>query len=160
MKKITFIICLLVVISCKKEVSETIIFNTVVQDYSDVFSEVEEQKLSKKILKYEKLTTNQICIYTIDSIPNNLETLEHAVALANNLGVGTKEKNNGLLILISKADRELAITTGYETEKSITDSLAFSIIENTIIPEFKNGDYFKGVNTGLDSIIAKWDELK
>jgi len=156
-KYFALLICLFLFISCKKEVSETLIFNTVVQDYSGVFSEAEEQKLAKKILDYEKLTTNQICVYTIDSVSNNKSTLEYATTLANNLGVGTKEKNNGLLILISKLDKEMAIATGTETGKTITDSLALSIIENTIIPEFKNGLYFKGVTTGLDSIIKKWD---
>ena len=64
-KYFTFLICLLLFISCKKEVSETLIYNKVVQDYSNIFSENEEIKLSEKIINYEKLTTNQICIYTI-----------------------------------------------------------------------------------------------
>lgn len=157
MKKITFLIYILVFISCKKEASETIIYNTVVQDYSAIFSKDEAQKLSEKIINFEKLTTNQICVYTIDSVPNNEAILYHATNLANTLGVGLKEKDNGLLILISRYDREMAIATGYGTEKNITDSIASNIIEYTIVPKFKDSLYFEGVNSGLDSIIKKWN---
>ncbi|WP_290697506.1 YgcG family protein [Lacinutrix sp.] len=156
-KYFTFLICLLLFISCKKEVSETLIYNKVVQDYSNIFSENEEIKLSEKIINYEKLTTNQICIYTIDAIPNNETILDYATNLSNNLGVGTKEKDNGLLILISKFDREMAISTGIGTEKTITDSIAKAIIKETIVPKFKDSFYFKGINIGLDSIFLKWN---
>ncbi|WP_052158361.1 TPM domain-containing protein [Lacinutrix jangbogonensis] len=156
MKDLILIFSVLVLISCKKETSSTLIYNKVVQDYSDLFSEAEEQKLSEKIINYEKRSTNQICVYTIDSIPNNEAIQNHAKNLANNLGVGTKEKNNGLLILISRLDRKIAIATGTGTQRIITDSFAKTIIENTILPQFKNSHYFEGISIGLDSIIVKW----
>ena len=135
---------------------KNVINNTVVQDYSDFFTKAEEHELSEKIIDYQKLTTNQICVYTIDSILDNETILFHATNLANDLGVGTKEKDNGLLILISRYDRKMAIATGYGTEKVITDPIAKIIIEKTIVPKFKDSLYFEGVTMGLDSIIEKW----
>lgn len=156
MKKLCIITCLLLVVSCNNNTSKTSISDAVVQDYNDLFTATEEQKLSEKIINYEKLTTNQICIYTIDSIPNNEKILYHATTLAQKLGVGIKEKDNGLLILISYYDRDMAIATGYGVEKVITDSIAKTIIKQTIVPRFKDSLYFEGVTIGLDSIISKW----
>ncbi|AUC83422.1 YgcG family protein [Lacinutrix sp. Bg11-31] len=156
MKKLIFLFGFLVLISCKKNTKEAFVNQVVIQDNSDFFTKTEEQKLSEKIINYEKLSTNQICVYTIDSVPNNETALYHASNLANSLGVGTKEKNNGLLILISRYDRKMAIATGYGTEKIITDPIAKTIIEQTIVPRFKDSLYFEGINNGLDSIIKKW----
>ncbi|WP_299251024.1 YgcG family protein [uncultured Lacinutrix sp.] len=156
MKKLCITTCLLLVVSCNNDTSKTSISDAVVQDYNDLFTATEEQKLSEKIINYEKLTTNQICIYTIDSIPNNEKILYHATNLAQRLGVGIKEKDNGLLILISYYDRDMAIATGYGVEKVITDSIAKTIIKQTIVPRFKDSLYFEGVTIGLDSIISKW----
>lgn len=91
---------MLLVVSCNNYTSKTLISDAAIQDYSDLFTATEEQKLSEKLINYEKLTTNQICIYTIDSITNNEKILYNATTLAQKLGVDIKEKDNGLLILI------------------------------------------------------------
>ncbi|MBP0903213.1 TPM domain-containing protein [Mariniflexile gromovii] len=147
----------LVIISCKtktEEFSET--NQSVVQDYAQIFSKTETDSLSKKIIDFEQFSTNEICVYTIDSIPNDETALYHATKIAEDLSVGKKEKDNGLLILISKYDRQIAIATGYSTEKIITDYMCKTIIENTIVPQFKNGNYYEGINNALDSIMTKW----
>ncbi|APX99407.1 TPM domain-containing protein [Lacinutrix venerupis] len=157
MKKLAIISIILLLISCKQNNPKTIVAIDVVQDYSQLFSAEEKQTLSEKIINYEKKTTNQICVYTIDSLPQNTNSLYYATNLAMELGVGTKDKNNGLLLLISKYDRKIAIATGTETEKTITDLIANEIITTTIVPKFKENLYFKGVSNSLDSIIKKWN---
>lgn len=157
MKNLAIISIILLLISCKQNNPKTIVAIDVVQDYSQLFSAEEKQTLSEKIINYEKKTTNQICVYTIDSLPQNTNSLYYATNLAMELGVGTKDKNNGLLLLISKYDRKIAIATGTETEKTITDLIADEIITTTIVPKFKENLYFKGVSNSLDSIIKKWN---
>lgn len=156
---ITYLVLLFTFSSCKTNTNSNSELNqaVVVQDYALVFSQNEKELLSSKIIKYEASSTNEICIYTIDSLPKNTKAIFHATNIANNLGVGKKEKDNGLLILISKYDRQLAIATGYGTEKIITDVVCQSIIDETIIPKFKETEYFIGINNALDSIIGKWD---
>jgi len=112
--------------------------------------------LTRKIIDFEEKTTNEIAIITIDSLPNGTSSMYHATQLANKLGVGKKDKNNGLLILISKNDQHIALATGYGTETILTDSICKKIIETTIIPKFKNGYYYKGIDVALDSIFIKW----
>ncbi len=89
-----------------------------------LFSNAEKDSLSQKIINYEASSTNEIFVYTIDSLPENTSALDHATNIAEGLGVGKKEKDNGLLILISKYDRQLAIATGKGTEKIITNYMS------------------------------------
>lgn len=157
MKNTTLLLALVFLVNCKQRTINSTINQAVVQDYSNFFSVTEEQKLSEKIINYEALTSKQICIYTIDSIPNKKRTLDYATEVANKLGVGTKKKNNGLLLLVSRYDRQIAIATGIGTEKTITDSIASAIIDKTIVPKFKESLYFEGLTIGLDSIFSKWN---
>lgn len=136
--------------------NKTTLSNKVVQDCVGFFSKIERQKLSEKIIHFENKTANQICIYTIDSIPKGKTVLEEATRIANTLGVGTKEKNNGLIILISKNDNQIAIATVFGTEKVITNVLANTIIKHTIIPMFKQSLFYEGVDNGLDVVIENW----
>ncbi|MFG6687780.1 TPM domain-containing protein [Mariniflexile sp. HNIBRBA6329] len=159
MKKIIIYILFVatVFVSCKTKTEEfSGISQSVVQDYAQIFSKTETDSLSKKIIDFEQFSTNEICVYTIDSIPNDETALYYATKIANNLGVGKKEKDNGLLILISKYDRQIGIATGYSTEKIFTDYMCKTIIESTIVPQFKNGNYYEGINNALDSIMTKW----
>ena len=90
------------------------------------------------------------------AIPKDEKIQMYATRLGQQLGVGKKDKNNGLLILIAPNDRQVSIATGYGTEKILTDYICKVIIDSTMIPKFKNQDYYGGVNSALDSIIAKW----
>ena len=76
--------------------------------------------------------------------------------MGNYWGVGQKDIDNGLLIVFSKPLRKVAISTGYGTEKVLTDSICKQIIESVMIPNFKNGDYFKGIDNGVDTLIEAW----
>lgn len=154
---ISFLIIFFVLFACKTNTNNTTTFNqAVLQDYSLLFSDSEKDSLTQKIINYEASSTNEICIYTIDSLPKNAEAIYHATTIANNLGVGKNKKDNGLLILISKYDRQLAIATGKGTEKTITDYMCKVIIDSTIVPQFKKGEYYIGINNAIDSIIKKW----
>ncbi len=156
MKKIILLIIIFFCFSCKKSESRTKYSQEVVQDYAQFFSEIENSLITKKILDFEKITTNEICIYTLDSIPSNISPLYHATNIFNELGVGKKEKNNGLLILISRLDRQIAISTGSGTEMIMTDSICKNLIDSTIVPSFKEKNYFEGISSVLDSLIVKW----
>lgn len=150
--------------SCKTKKEDSSTYNylpqneqqSVVYDLSNLFATQEKDSLTKRILDYEKATTNQIAIATFDSIPKNTTNLRYATDLAQKWGIGRAETNNGLLILISRYDREMSIATGLGTEKILTNLICNKIIDSTIIPHFKESEYYEGVNIGLDSIIAKW----
>ncbi len=158
------IIILVFCFGCKKTNTSTtpsyIPINTnqsVVYDTSNLFSPIERDSLIKTIIQYENHTTNQAAILTLDSIPGNMDIQYFSTKVAESWGIGTKEKNNGLLITISKHDRKVAITTGLGTEKTISDYECKVIIERIILPYFKTEDYYTGTKKALDSLFVLWD---
>ncbi|WP_397361927.1 TPM domain-containing protein [Olleya sp. R77988] len=157
MRLLSFLLIITSLVSCKKK-NQNLIIKTVVNDYADIFTKTEEDSLSKIIIDYEKTSTNQICVYVIDSVPSLDNPVVYATKIANKLGVGQKEKDNGLLLLISKNDKKIAFATGYGTEKIVTDSICKRLIDSTLVPSFKKGNYFEGVLQALDTIKVKWED--
>ena len=129
----------------------------VVVDQSNLFTSLERDSLTFKIIVFEENTTNEIGILTVDSIPAHTNIQNYSTEVANSWGIGKKEKDNGLLITISKFDRKVAISTGLGTEKTISDYECKVIIDSIMIPQFKNENYYEGVNKTLDSLIILWD---
>lgn len=116
-----------------------------------------EQKefLERKLVAYDDSTSSQVAIVIVDDL-QDYEANEYATALGRKWGIGGKEFNNGILILISTGgadgNRDAYIAVGYGLEGAIPDITAKSILENSLIPNFKNGDYFKGLNESVDAI--------
>ena len=160
MKKLITLIFILLFISCKKNNENGIGNNQyAVQDFGKLFSNTEKNNLTKKILNFKKGTTNEICIYTLDSLPENIDEIEIlATKLAFDIGIDTNQKNNGLLLLISEHDSEFAFVRGKDTKKFITDSIRDSISKNYLIPYFSEGEYYKGIINSLDAIMSVWDK--
>ncbi|WP_097043912.1 TPM domain-containing protein [Flagellimonas pacifica] len=124
----------------------------IVTDSALVFSTQELDGLKAKLTRFESETTNQLVILTIDALGN--ETIEeYANGTFNQNRLGQKEKDNGILILFAKNDREVRIEVGYGLEPYITDAVASGIIRNTMIPEFKEEYYFKGLDLATDQLI-------
>lgn len=128
-----------------------------VNDFENIFTSEQRIKLDKRIGAYELETTNEISIVTIYSIEPYENIGEFATDLSNQWGIGKAEKDNGILILFSKSLREIRISTGLGTEKILTDEICKNVIDKTIIPEFKNGDFYTGIEKGLAELIKKWE---
>ncbi len=160
------ILFVLLLSNCKKEQPKTSSTSShiplnetqnVVVDLSHLFSEFQRDSLALKIIAYEKETTNQIGILTIDSLATEMNIQRYGTQVANTWGLGKREKDNGLLITISKYNREIAISTGLGTEKTISDYECNVIIDSIMVPRFKTGNYYEGVNKALDSLFTLWD---
>jgi uncharacterized protein len=126
-----------------------------VNDFEKVFSSEQILELNKIIEKHEKETTNQIVIVSIDSFAPFETLFDYSLKLANHWGVGLKDKNNGIVIVFGKQIRQIRIQVGYGLEKKLKNEEAKKIIDNVMIPDFKNGDYFKGIKNGLTEIIKE-----
>ena len=127
-----------------------------VNDYEFIFSLEQLEKLTLLIREFKKETTNQIAVVSIDSIGKYTDFDQFAIYLSNYNGIGLKEKDNGLTIVFSKNLRKIRISTGYGTEKILTDEICKKVIDQTIIPKFKNGEYYNGIEKGITELIAKW----
>lgn len=123
-----------------------------VNDYANILTDPEEKQLEKKVEQHDLETSNQLAVLTINSLEG--ESLEeYSLKVAETWGVGQKEKDNGVLILISKDDRKIRIETGYGVEGALPDGMCGLIISNEMTPKFKQGNYYAGVDAAIDKII-------
>ncbi len=130
-----------------------------INDYENLFSYDEARILDSVISDFESKTSNEIAIITVDStILKNEEFNAFAFNIANYWGVGKKDKNNGILICISVQQRKIRIENGLGIEKRLTNDMTKKIIDETILPNFKHGEYFQGALQGLKSIIKTLDD--
>lgn len=124
-----------------------------VNDYANILSDGTKAKLAGLSAEIENKTTSQLAVLTIDTTaPLDIEA--YAVKLFEKWGIGRKGKNNGVLILVAVKDRAVRIEVGYGLEGAIPDALAKNIIEKSILPFFKRGDYDTGVLQGA-AVVSK-----
>jgi len=123
-----------------------------VVDQAGILSESVEGQLSAAFKRYETQTSNQVVVATINDLGSKT-IAQYGYMLGRHWGIGQEGKNNGLILLISKHDRELRIEVGYGLEGLMTDALATSIVHHTIVPFFKRGDFDGGVIAGSNQIL-------
>jgi uncharacterized protein len=125
-----------------------------VNDYTNTLNSSQEHYLEQKLRNYNDTTSTQIAVVFVNDLQGTTAA-DFAYQLGEQWGVGTKE-NNGIVILVKPKNEtkgEVFISVGYGLEQYIPDAMAKRIIENQMIPNFKNNDYFTGVNNAVDSII-------
>ncbi|MEM8846023.1 MAG: TPM domain-containing protein [Bacteroidota bacterium] len=124
----------------------------IVTDQANIFTEDRLLGMRTKLTQFESETTNQVVVLTIQNLEN--ETIEqYANGTFNQNKLGQAEKDNGILILFAKENREVRIEVGYGLESYITDAVASRIIRDTMIPEFKEENYVDGLDMATDQIV-------
>lgn len=117
-----------------------------------VLSANEENNLKQKLIRYSDSTSTQIVVIIIPSTKG--EDINYLAAnWGEKWGVGQKGKDNGVVLMLARNDRKVAIQAGRGTEGTLTDLMSKRIIEQRIIPEFKRGDYYRGLDKGTDAIF-------
>ena len=123
-----------------------------VNDYTNTLTPQQKQALETKLVKYDDSTSNQIVVVIVDRL-EGYSIDDDAIELVRKWGVGNKNFNNGVVVFVAKSDRKLAIQVGYGLEGAITDLITKSIRENTINPNFKAENFYRGLDEGTDDII-------
>ncbi len=124
-----------------------------VNDFASMLSPSDAHNLELKLTAYNDSTSTQIAVVTLTHI-GDYEAGDYAEQLANQWGIGVKGKDNGLLILVVKESRKVFIATGYGMEATIPDATANRLIDQVIVPHFKQGDFYGGLDQAIDTIIA------
>ncbi|NBW28356.1 MAG: TPM domain-containing protein [Flavobacteriaceae bacterium] len=135
------------------EIPEIPKVQTSVYDYANLLSSEEKTKLEEKLVRYSDSTTTQIVVITIESLKG-----EDVSLLATNWGQkwgigGTAKDDNGVVILLAKTEKKIAINPGYGVEDRLTAGIGGEIIRNVIVPEFKAGSFYNGLDKGTNEII-------
>jgi uncharacterized protein len=124
-----------------------------VVDLADLLSPQEEAALTQKLQAFEAKSSDQIVVVTIPSLDGAVLE-DYANKLFRTWQLGQKQEDNGALLLVARDDHKLRIEVGYGLEGQLTDVMSKLIIENSIVPAFRAGDYAGGIAKGADDIIA------
>lgn len=124
-----------------------------VVDGAGIIDPAERQQLIQKLADFEEKSSDQIVVVTVPSLNGeDIETYSNRLFRA--WALGQKQENNGILLVVAPNDRKVRIEVGYGLEGTMTDALSSVIINGTIIPAFRDGDYTVGVMLGVDGIIS------
>ncbi|MDA0875058.1 MAG: TPM domain-containing protein [Bacteroidetes bacterium] len=114
---------------------------------------VEERALERKIRAYNDSTSTQIVVLTVEDL-GGMDAQEFALQVGRSWGVGQAGQNNGVIVLISRAERQIRIEVGYGLEGALPDALVSRIVRDTLTPAFRQGQFFAGINAAVDLIMA------
>lgn len=123
-----------------------------VNDFTGTLTELQRESLEQKLVGYDDTTSNQIVVVIVGSL-NDYAAYEYATALGRKWGVGNKDFNNGVVFLIAKDDREVFIAPGYGLEGALPDITCKQIVDNEILPNFRENDFYNGIDAGTTAIM-------
>ena len=124
-----------------------------VNDYAGVFSSSEAAALDRKLNEFEYNSSTQIFVVTLSDNAGYPASML-APMIGEQWGVGQQGKDNGIIILLDMQERDVFIATGYGNEEYVTDALARRIIENEVLPNFREGNYYQGIDQATEVLIS------
>ena len=125
-----------------------------VVDQGQLLSPAAEQALTTKLASLETDTGVQFVVVTLAGLQDR-EIEDYGYQLGRHWGIGTNEKDNGVLLIVAPVERKVRIEVGYGLEPVLTDALSSQIIQDDILPSFRDGDFEKGVEAGANAVIAQ-----
>ncbi|HOT15709.1 MAG TPA: TPM domain-containing protein [Bacteroidales bacterium] len=129
---------------------------TAVNDYAGFISPDFKAQLEQKLNNFADSTSTQIVVVIVNDLEGQDPNM-YAYEIGQNWGVGQKGKNNGVVFLIKPKNENgkgrVAISVAYGLEQTLTDALSKRIIENDVIPFFKEGQYEQGIDAGVNAIM-------
>lgn len=123
-------------------------------DAAEIIPAEQEAKLDQRLRAYNQETGRAVMIATIPSLEGE-DIASYGPALGRAWGVGGKESDQGLILLVAPKDRKMRIEVGYGLEQFMPDVLAGRIVRDTIRPRFQAKDYPGGIEAGIEAIITQ-----
>lgn len=123
-----------------------------VVDTAQMIDGPSKEHLTQMLQAHEKLTTEQVVVVTVPDLQGS--TIEdYGYQLGRAWGIGQQGKDNGALLIVAKDERKVRIEVGYGLEGRLTDAQSSVIINQIIVPSFKQGDFAGGINKGAEAIV-------
>lgn len=124
-----------------------------VMDSTATLTPAQRQQLDAKLAAFESTKGTQLAVLIVPSTaPETIEGFANRVA--DTWKIGRKEVGDGMLLVVAKDDRQLRIEVSRTLEGAVTDLQASRIIQDAIVPRFKQGDFAGGIDKGIDQLIA------
>lgn len=124
-----------------------------VTDETGSLSSEQVQALNERLKTYEDTTSNQIVVLVVNSVPQG-DVFSYSVAVAEKNKVGQKGKDNGIVFLVDVGDHKTWFQVGYGLEGVVTDAYSSTIANEIVVPEFRNGDYYTGIDKGITALAS------
>ena len=126
---------------------------TRILDQANLIDATLEKKINQLLAGHEKASSNQVIVVTLKDLQGY--SIEHAgVEMGRAWGVGQKDEDNGILLILAEKERKVRIEVGYGLEGVMTDAVSATIIQEYILPRFKTGDFSGGLLIGTQAIVA------
>jgi uncharacterized protein len=130
--------------------------STRVTDLTQTLSPTEQAQLEQKLAAFEAKKGSQIAVLIVPTVQPE-DIAQYAIRVVEKWKIGREKSDDGVLVLIAKEDRKLRIEVGYGLEGAIPDLYAKRIISEVISPKFKQGDFYGGLDAGVDSLTKLID---
>jgi uncharacterized protein len=125
-----------------------------VVDNAHILSDSTKAELTQKLKDLENRTSRQLVVVTLPSL-QGYEIEDYGYQLGRAWGIGQKKLNNGVLFIIAPKERKVRIEVGYGLEPILTDALSSVILQETVLPRFRDGDMEGGIVAGADAIMEQ-----
>ncbi len=125
-----------------------------VVDNANILSAATKSDLTGKLAALEAKTSRQLVVVTLPSL-QGFEISDYGYQLGRAWGIGQAKLNNGVLLIIAPTEHKARIEVGYGLEPILTDALSEVILQSTVLPKFRSGDFNGGVSAGVDALIQQ-----
>ncbi len=125
-----------------------------VVDNADIIPAAQEAELTAELEALETQTQRQLVVVTVPDL-QGYDIADYGYQLGRDWGLGDAERNDGALLIVAQNDRKVRIEVGYGLEGTLTDALSSIIIQNEILPRFRQDDYPGGIVAGTNAIITQ-----
>jgi uncharacterized protein len=124
-----------------------------VVDNAGLLDQASSARLSRMLAEHEQQTSNQVVVVTLQSLQGT-SIEDFGYQLGRHWGIGQKGKDNGVLLIVAPNERKVRIEVGYGLEDKLTDAYSSLIINQFILPQFKQGHYAQGIYVGVEKILG------
>jgi len=131
-------------------------FEALVTDLTGTLTAQQQASLDDKLRQFQARKGAQVAVLMLPSTAPE-DIAQFGIRLAEQWKVGRKGTDDGLILIVAKDDRAMRFEVGYGLEGALPDALAGRVINETIAPLFKQGDFYGGINAGLDQVIRVLD---
>lgn len=123
-----------------------------VVDEAGLLDAAARAQLDQTLAELETKTTDQLVVVTLKSLQGT-SIEDYGYQLGRHWQIGQKDKNNGVLLIVAPNERKVRIEVGYGLEGTLTDAISSFIVQNSILPRFKAGDFAGGIRRGAEDIV-------
>lgn len=131
-----------------------------VNDFAGIIDADSSREMDRRIRALESRTRDAVVVVTVDTIEPFGSIEDYAVRLFEQAGIGQRDKDNGLLIVVARSERQVRVEVGYDLEEFVTDGFAGDVIRQQMLPAFRQGAYGAGLLAGTTRIIQRIAERR